>query len=119
MGLTPDFIYYGESVCSMCDTPMVANDHGITYRAYSSKNMYRMFCIECAVKLVMSVAQDIDKLPPEIAFRYYEHFNQPIPNMLRHAKALNALSTSLSEWAEIMSGVKNIMGKELAQEVGD
>jgi hypothetical protein len=110
MAVTPDMFYNGESVCSMCDKPMFANDHGITYDPMNPKHGYKMFCPECAVKLVMSVGQDLMRLQPEVAFGFYREFKHPgAPgaNMRRHAEALRKLCDRLDDWADAMSDYRS------------
>jgi hypothetical protein len=100
MSLTPDWAYDGESVCSLCDKPMFANDQGIVFAA---KQGHKMFCTCCAVQLVMSVGQDIKQITPEVAFSYYRRFKEPVVNMRRHAKAMHELGTALDDWASAVS----------------
>jgi hypothetical protein len=76
MSLTPMIFFRGESVCTCCDKPMYANDVGIVF-VPSAKRDDIMFCTDCAVKVTMSVTQDIAKLSPDIGLSYYFKFKNP------------------------------------------
>ena len=109
MSLTPDWAYDGESVCSLCNKPMFANDQGIVFAA---KQGHSMFCTCCAVELVMSVGQDIKRITsPDIAFSYYRKFKQSVPKMRKHAKAMQELGVALDDWASSVSYDMSMRGQ--------
>ena len=97
MSLTPTTFFRGESVCTCCDKPMYANDVGIVFIPSTKRNDL-MFCTSCAVKLTMSVAQDISKLSPDIGLSYYFGFKSP-GSLYRHANALKELAASMETQA--------------------
>jgi hypothetical protein len=97
MSLTPMIFFRGESVCTCCDKPMYANDVGIVF-VPSAKRDDIMFCTDCAVKVTMSVAQDISKLSPDIGLSYYFEFKSPA-SLYRHANALKELAASMETQA--------------------
>jgi hypothetical protein len=107
MSLTPMIFFRGESVCTCCDKPMYANDVGIVF-VPSAKRDDIMFCTDCAVKVTMSVTQDIAKLSPDIGLSYYFKFKNPSAsssNLRRHANALKKLALSMEDQASSMASM--------------
>jgi len=100
MSLTPTTFFRGESVCTACGKPMFANDVGIVFVPPAKRNDL-MFCTRCAVKLTMSVAQDISKLNPDIGLSYYFEFKSPA-SLYRHANALKELAANMETQASCM-----------------
>jgi hypothetical protein len=101
MSLTPTTFFRGESVCTCCDKPMYANDVGIVFVPPARRQNDLMFCTPCAVKLTMSVAQDISKLNPDIGLSYYFEFKTPV-SLYRHANALKELAANMESQASCM-----------------
>jgi len=101
MSLTPTTFFRGESVCACCDKPMYANDIGVVYNPYKKRNDI-MFCINCAVKVTMSMAQDISRLNPDLSLSYYFEFKTQefsAFNLRRHANALKELASKMEDYA--------------------
>lgn len=74
-----------------------------------------MFCIDCATKITMSVAQDISKIAygdPDRAFKYYLNFiSTPRAKALslrRHSNALKLLTKQMDDQADAFDLIENI-----------
>lgn len=105
MSLTPDPHFNGENTCSCCNKVMYVNDTGIVFRPDSQVIEDFLFCVECAVKMTMAIAQDISKINPDLAFAYYNRFPAPgatASNMRRHAESLRALAERMEGHAGII-----------------
>jgi hypothetical protein len=113
MSLTPDPYFNGDNNCTACEKPMHINDTGIIFRP--SKMGDFMFCIDCATKITMSVAQDISKIAygdPDRAFKYYLNFiSTPRAKALslrRHSNALKLLTKQMDDQADAFDLIENI-----------
>jgi len=116
MSLTPEPFFRGENVCSCCDKPMYINDQGIIFHKHKGGQAYFMFCMDCAVSMTMSIAQDIFKVATgnaDTALSYYYKFKNPgatEANLYRHADALQGLANKMklhAEALEITRGTKD------------
>ena len=105
MSLTPDPYFNGDNNCTACEKPMHINDTGIIFRP--SKMGDFMFCIDCATKITMSVAQDISRIAngdPDRAFKYYLNFTSTPKakalSLRRHSNAIKLLTKQMDDQAD-------------------
>ena len=108
MSLTPDLYFNGSNACTGCEKSLEINDRAIVFRPLKMGDF--MFCVPCAVKMTMSIAQDISRIAdgyPDIAFESYDGFNRSPTasefNLRRHSEALKKLAGQLNDYADAVA----------------